>query len=94
MNEFMEISWHRPDVMRYQDASLLGSDFKDCEIIFPSRSRFESLQETHTGFAASYSRHDRSSQIFVRQEFDFQACEVSSRRARSNRSREAAGMGG
>jgi hypothetical protein len=55
MNEFMEISWHRPDIMRYQDVSFLGSDFKDCEIIFPSRSRFESLQETYTGFAASYS---------------------------------------
>jgi hypothetical protein len=75
MNEFMEISWHRPDVMRYQDASFLGSDFKDCEIIFPSHSRFESLQETYTGFAASYSQHDGSSQIFVRQEFGFQACE-------------------
>jgi hypothetical protein len=48
MNEFMEISWHRPDVMRYQDASFLGGDFKDCEIIFPSRSRFESLQETYS----------------------------------------------
>jgi hypothetical protein len=94
MNEFMEISWHRPDIMRYQDASFLGSDFKDSEIIFPSRSRFESLQETYTGFAASYSQHDRSSQIFVRQEFDFQACEVSPRRAHSNRSRKAAGMGG
>ncbi len=80
--------------MRHQHASFISSDLKYCEIVFPSGSHFEGLQEAYAGFTAAYSKHDRSPQIFVRQEFDFQAGEVSSRRTRSSRSRKAAGMGG
>ena len=79
--------------MRYQHASFIGSDLEHCEIIFPGGSNFESMQEVYAGFAPLYSKQDLSPQIFVRQEFDFQA-EASSRRARSKRSRNAAGIGG
>ena len=93
MNEFLEMSRHRSHIMRYHNASFLSGDLEHCEIIFPGGSHFESLQEAYAGFAASYSKHDSAAQILVRQEFDLQA-EACSRRARSNRSRKAAGMGG
>jgi hypothetical protein len=56
----------------------ISSDLKYREIVFPTGSHFEGLQEAYAGFTAAYSEHDRSPQIFVRQEFDFQAGEVSS----------------
>ena len=93
MNELLEIPRHRSDIMRYQYASFRSGDLEYCESIFPGGSHLESLQEAYAGFATSYSKHYRSPQIFVRQEFDFQA-EASSRRARSKRSRKAAGIGG
>jgi hypothetical protein len=92
LRSWVSLRWGRTrscpvaDEIRRRHCVQRGSGWKVPVVVanFAPDGRQQSLQEVYAGLAMSYSKHDRSRQISVRQEFNFQT-EASSRRARSTR---------
>ena len=74
-------------------ADSFRGDLEPGGVVFSPRTGLVRLHEICPGLTPSKAKYNGLSQVFVCQEFDFHAREVSSRRARSSRSRRAGGMG-
>jgi len=91
-DELTEMSGHGSEIMGDEYAVLVSGHAEHGRVPLRNNTRLERLDERHSGLAAANSEHNCAAQILICRKLDSHAS-AGWRRARSNLSRRAGGIG-